>query len=131
MSKQIQCVGMRVDAYILNTSVVADTYFLAPSEKPAYERLLPGCSYLRHDVIPSVGLETSSPWQQNSRIADVESGNVINSRLGIYLHWCVPKVFRSGEAHAGKPQQSTTDLPTDGQTSGAVEVSCHTRFSFY
>ncbi|KAF5539409.1 hypothetical protein FMEXI_8898 [Fusarium mexicanum] len=124
MSRPIECVGMKLDAYILNTSVVADTYFLAPTNKPVYEGLLPGRFNLRHDVIPAVDLNTAYPSSQNSRISDLQSGEVIESRLGVYLHWCVPKPFRSGRAHAGgsqKPATSKEDSNSQYPNSGEVE----------
>ncbi|RSL82214.1 hypothetical protein CEP51_005302 [Fusarium floridanum] len=121
MSRPIQCVGMKVDAYVLNQYVVADTYFLVPSSKPEYGRLLPGRFNLRHDCIPCADLDNAYPWQQNSRIADVETGELLQSRLGVYLHWCVPKTLRSGQADAGGPQQVADGSTTERQGSGVVE----------
>ncbi len=114
---------MKVDAYILNPSVIAETYFVAPNTRPSYDSLLPGPRNLRHDFVPPVDLRNAFPWQHNSRIADPLSRKVIESRLGIYLHWCVPKIFRTGKADAGGPASSPDGLTRERPGSETVEVS--------
>ncbi|KAK7419841.1 hypothetical protein QQZ08_010675 [Neonectria magnoliae] len=121
MSRPVECIGMKVDAYILNTSVVGDTFFLAPTSQPQYGSLLPGQFNLRHDVEAPLDVRNASPWQQNSRIADIASKQVRKSRLGIYLHWCVPKVFRAGRTDAGGVQRSEDGSTSERQGSGTIE----------
>lgn len=101
MSRPITYIHIKVDAYILNTSVVGDTFFLANVSQPSYGNLSPNRFNLRHDVEEPVDVRNASPWQINPRIADVVTGEVNKSRLGIYLHWCLPKTFRSGESEDG------------------------------
>ncbi|RKL51238.1 hypothetical protein BFJ72_g691 [Fusarium proliferatum] len=98
MSRSVKCIGMKVHAYILNTSVVGDEFLLAPVHPPRYESLLPGEFDSRPDVEDPVELSNASPWSVNPRIADIETGQVLKSKLGVYLHWCLPKQFRVGTA---------------------------------
>ncbi|KAI1112090.1 hypothetical protein F5Y14DRAFT_442836 [Nemania sp. NC0429] len=121
MARPVECIGMKVDAYVLNPSVVAETYFVAPTTRPSYDSLLPGPCNLRHDVVPPVDVRNAFPWQHNSRIADLLSGQVIKSRLGVYLHWCVPKLFRSGKADASEPSASPDGLTSEYPASETVE----------
>ncbi|KAI6753873.1 hypothetical protein HG530_013049 [Fusarium avenaceum] len=106
MSRPITYIHTKVDAYILNTSVVGDSFFLANVSQPSYENLSPNRFNLRHDVEEPVDVRNASPWQINPRIADVITGEVNKSRLGIYLHWCLPKTFRSGESEGGTVKYS-------------------------
>ena len=109
MSSNVDFVGMKVDAFVLNTSVISDQYFVAPFNRPNHQSLLPGRSNLRHDFVPPVDIRDAYPWQRNPRIANVVTGEVLRSRLGIYLHWCVPKVFRTGRAATAGPD----DVPSN------------------
>ncbi|KAH6953576.1 hypothetical protein DER45DRAFT_635125 [Fusarium avenaceum] len=106
MSRPVTYIQTKVDAYILNTSVVGDSFFLANVSQPSYENLLPNRFNLRHDIGESVDVQNASPWQINPRIADVVTGEVNKSKLGIYLHWCLPKTFRSGESEGGTVKYS-------------------------
>ncbi|TVY75397.1 hypothetical protein Focb16_v005292 [Fusarium oxysporum f. sp. cubense] len=105
MPRPINCIGMKVDAYILNTSVVGDSFFLAPVHPPRYESLWSGEFDSRPDVEDPIDLNTASPWKMNPRIADLGTGEVTKSKLGVYLHWCLPKTFRLGKADADSPQE--------------------------
>jgi hypothetical protein len=106
---------MKVDAYILNTSVVGDSFFLAPVHPPRYESLSSGEFDSRPDVEDPIDLNNASPWRINPRIADIGTGEVIKSKLGVYLHWCLPKTFRLGKADADSPQEL--------EATGPVQVS--------
>jgi hypothetical protein len=122
MARPVQCIGMKVDAFVLNPSVVAETYFVAPNTRPSYDSLLPGPRNLRHDIVPPVDVRNAFPWQHNSRIADPLSGEVLRPRLGIYLHWCIPKLFRSGTADAGGPSSSPDGVASERPGSETVQV---------
>ncbi|KAM0083817.1 hypothetical protein ACKRZS_004023 [Fusarium odoratissimum] len=111
MSRSVKCIGMKVDAYILNTSVVGDSFFLAPVHPPRYESLSSGEFDSRPDVEDPIDLNNASPWSVNSRIANIETRQVLKSKLGIYLHWCLPKQFRLGTAHADGLQSLDSTKP--------------------
>ncbi|EMT67783.1 hypothetical protein FOC4_g10005892 [Fusarium odoratissimum] len=115
MSRPIKCIGMKVDAYILNTSVVGRDFFLAPVTQPSYEKLLPGQLNLRPDVTDHIDLRNASQWQVNQRIANLETGELDKRKIGIYVHWCLPKPFRVGKADA--------DRSGDSVEAGSIEVS--------
>ncbi|KAI1011925.1 hypothetical protein LB503_004828 [Fusarium chuoi] len=113
MSQSVKCIGMKVDAYILNTSVVGDSFFLAPVDPPRYESLSSGQFDSRPDVEDPIDLSNVSPWRVNPRIADIETGQVLKSKLGVYLHWCLPKQFRLGTAHTDGPQSLNSTGPVE------------------
>jgi hypothetical protein len=106
---------MKVDAYILNNSVVGDSFFLAPVNPPRYESLSSGDFDSRPDVEDPIDLSNASPWSVNPRIANIETGQVLKSKLGVYLHWCLPKQFRLGIADA--------DVNQSLDSTGPVQVS--------
>ncbi|KAF4443536.1 hypothetical protein FACUT_1273 [Fusarium acutatum] len=113
MSQSIKCIGMKVDAYILNTSVVGDSFFLAPVHPPRYESLSPSQFDSRPDVEGPIDLSNVSPWSVNPRIANIETGQVLKSKLGIYLHWCLPKQFRLGIADVDGHQSLNSTGPVE------------------
>lgn len=122
----LEYIGMKVDAFILNEAVISNTYFVAPSSRPDYSKLLSGPTRLDHDVVPDVDLRNAYPWQKNSRIADLASnGEVRPSRRGVYLHWVVPKPFRHGASvygPGGKPQQTTPGGDGGPPSASHIEV---------
>ncbi|EWG54188.1 hypothetical protein FVEG_17276 [Fusarium verticillioides 7600] len=111
MSRSINCIGMKVDAYILNNSVVGDSFFLAPVHPPRYESLSSGDFHSRPDVEDPIDLSNASPWSVNPRIANIGTGQVLKSKLGVYLHWCLPKQFRLGTADADVNQSLDSTGP--------------------
>ncbi|OOQ81926.1 hypothetical protein PEBR_40975 [Penicillium brasilianum] len=88
----------QVNAFVLNEPVCAGKYArIAPFSLPDYGTLGPG-TRLEHDVIPHLDLRTAAPASINSRLADLVSGTPRRDRMGIYLHWTVPKPFRASVA---------------------------------
>jgi hypothetical protein len=106
-------VSMKVDAFVLNAEIFKDNYYVTPLNRPDYSALKPGRTTLKHDFIPPVVLETVNSKEKHPRIVD-PSGNK-TGRLGVYLHWVVPKVFRVGKA----------TVPSEGQSvsSGSAEAT--------
>ncbi|KAJ5682774.1 hypothetical protein N7462_005939 [Penicillium macrosclerotiorum] len=107
------CIPLQVDAFVLNEPVCAGEYArIAPFSLPEYGALGPGAR-LEHDVIPHLDLHAAAPASINSRLADLASGTPRRDRLGVYLHWTVPRPFRASvtssipgtDQHNGKREQ--------------------------
>lgn len=109
---------MKLDAFILNKHIFTPDYFIAPLAIPDHSTFLPGV-WSAPDAVPHVDVDAAYPWWKNPRIADItqvadptppiplaEGGSDVDDRygadprlkegrLGVYLHWCLPKRFRS------------------------------------
>lgn len=114
----VDCWSMFMDAFVLNQHIFNDKHFIAPLNRPDNSSFLPG-PFSAPDAIPFVDIDGADPWYRNSRIADItkapkargDFSNLLRTeRLGIYLHWTLPKEFRTSDASAQKP--------------GDIDVSC-------
>lgn len=96
----VVCVPLTVDAFVLNELLFdkARKSKICPLNLPDYTALGFG-SQLRADIQPNVDVHDASPASINTRIADVGgTGAIRKDRVGIYLHWVIPKAFRSSIA---------------------------------
>lgn len=85
-------------------------------------------NFQQHDVLPPVDLHTSRPASVNPRISQAYSADlnpvvikdpkpdfaksgdaVIQSRLGVYLHWSLPRGYRTGSSGADGAQRTDPD----------------------
>jgi hypothetical protein len=97
---------MFLDAFVLNQHIFNDSHFIAPLSRPDHSSFLPG-AFSKSDAIPFVDTDGAYPWHRNSRIADITRAPktrgkyddlLRKERLGVYLHWTLPKQFRSSGA---------------------------------
>jgi hypothetical protein len=91
---------MTLHAFVLNETLCDSERKakIGPLNLPDYSGLGRG-SLLKADVVPPVDLHAASPASINTRISDVAgTGAVRTDRLGVYLHWILPKAFRAGMA---------------------------------
>jgi hypothetical protein len=96
------CIPLKVDAFVLNDAVCnSGKAFVAPFSLPDYSSLEPG-TRLQHDAIPHLDLRAAFPASINSRLTDIDSGKARIDRLGVYLHWTVPRTFRTGMTATSK-----------------------------
>ncbi|EPS39913.1 hypothetical protein H072_6329 [Dactylellina haptotyla CBS 200.50] len=96
----VVCVPLSVDAFVLNPALFASNRKskICPLNLPDYTGLRYG-SLLKADVIPPVHLHAASPVEVNTRITDVSgTGKPRADRMGVYLHWVLPRGFRTGIA---------------------------------
>ncbi|KAI0126359.1 hypothetical protein BJ170DRAFT_403141 [Xylariales sp. AK1849] len=113
----VDCYSMFLDAFILNQHIFNDKHFIAPLNRPDHSTFLPG-AFSHPDAIPFVDIDGAHPWYKNSRIADVTGtpksrdnyDNLLREgRLGVYLHWTLPKEFRSSDASADAQVEGKVD----------------------
>ncbi|OJJ42078.1 hypothetical protein ASPZODRAFT_20804 [Penicilliopsis zonata CBS 506.65] len=89
-------IPLQVDAFQLNESLInTGKAFIAPFSLPDYSSLEPGAR-LQHDAIPHLDLRAAVPSSINARLSDLDTGVARQDRLGVYLHWTIPKPFRAG-----------------------------------
>lgn len=57
---------------------------------------------MQHDLVDHVDFHLTAPANLNSRLTDLGSDppELKRNRLGVYLHWTLPRCYRSGTASA-------------------------------
>ncbi|KAH8654011.1 hypothetical protein BGZ60DRAFT_496363 [Tricladium varicosporioides] len=136
------CIPINLDAFILNKPVVDTTgnnVLIAPITQPDYVGLRLDNSVIQHDVLPPVDLHSSRPASVNPRISQAYStrldpvvikdpkpdfgsseNSIIQSRLGVYLHWSLPRGYRTGSSAADGAQRADPNDPDQMQKSAAA-----------
>ena len=71
---------------------------IAPLSQPNYTFLRLDSALIEPDVVPYHDLHNASPAGSNPRLTDLATGNPRVERQGVYLHWMLPKCYRSGSA---------------------------------
>ena len=114
------CVPMKLDAFVLNTSVCDgenSSAKIAPITQPNYTFLrlhdsliqvllsIPSLNRIRQltissksDVLPHLDIHNTHGDKFNSRITNLENGKTYLHRQGVYLHWMLPRIYRAGAA---------------------------------
>jgi hypothetical protein len=118
-SEETQCVllPMKLDAFIFNKATcsgAADEAKIAPITQPNYTFLRLDSDLIENDVLDHVYLGHSSPAADNSRYTNLATGKPWPRRQGVYLHWMLPRAYRSGKQSVDSPDAATgyPDTPT-------------------
>jgi hypothetical protein len=69
-------------------------------------------NYIQPDVLPHIDLHGAASVDSNDRITDLGSGELREHRIGVYLHWIIPRVYRTGTAATG---YNSYGAPSDPQ----------------
>lgn len=105
---------LKVHAFIFNRAVCNADYDpnipaasknkakIAPITQPNYSFLRVDKQYLQSDILNEVDLHNAWPAEYNSRFFDISLQSERKNRQGVYIHWTLPRVYRSGTA-ATKP----------------------------
>ena len=98
---------VQLHAFVLNAAACdAGLSYIASIVQPDYGALRPGKS-LKHDILPHVHLQGCEISKTNPRIKYLSSTPPPGvSREGIYLHWTLPPLFRTGTAKTKATEQS-------------------------
>ncbi|KAK3320291.1 hypothetical protein B0T19DRAFT_493319 [Cercophora scortea] len=75
---------------------------IAPIVQPNYTFLRLDDDYIQADILNHVDLHHSWPSTFNSRFTDLGDFSARERRQGVYLHWTIPRMYRSAVAAAGK-----------------------------
>ena len=98
---EIVCAPMKLDAFRLNESSCGYPSRLARLSQPDYTNFRLGGDRQRtkHDVLQAVDLHCTGPDADarfNDRVTDLATCKVLRHRLGIYIHWILPRFYRTG-----------------------------------
>ncbi|KAL7974917.1 hypothetical protein HDV63DRAFT_364666 [Trichoderma sp. SZMC 28014] len=107
-------IPIKLDAFVLNDPVCAGGDLkakIAPITQPNYTFLRLDNSYLQPDITYNVDLHSVSGARNNSRITDLGTGEPRENRRGVYLHWTIPRIYRSGMADAEEDNAVKDGLP--------------------
>ncbi|KAK4184917.1 hypothetical protein QBC35DRAFT_454779 [Podospora australis] len=83
--KQAVLIPMKLDAFVFNEDVCSGA-----GEEPG-----------KPDILNPVDLYNTSPALLNSRFTNLATNERRYHRIGVYLHWTLPRLFRSGVVAAG------------------------------
>ncbi|KAJ4294659.1 hypothetical protein N0V88_004888 [Collariella sp. IMI 366227] len=101
-------IPIKLDAFVFNKSVCNGNpgdetnppdAKIAPITQPNYTFLRLDDSLIQNDILDHVDLHNAVPWNNNPRLVNLgQDGAVRSQRLGVYLHWIIPRFYRSGIA---------------------------------
>lgn len=124
-------VPLKLDAFVLNAKVCSGEpkdAKIAPITQPNYTFLRIDGFVAQNDVLNHVDLHRTSPADVNSRFSDIGSIPVNEpgkprhppraDRVGVYLHWMIPRAYRSGIA-SSMPLPQPTPLSSSEGGAGA------------
>ncbi|KAI9689317.1 MAG: hypothetical protein M1822_009967 [Bathelium mastoideum] len=109
-------IPVKLDAFVLNEDVCnggKNDSKICPIQQPNYTWLRIQNFVLQNDVLAPVDIHNASPAFKNSRVYDLGSGTPMENRLGVYLHWMIPRPYRSGVAPdtPGVKKKNANDPP--------------------
>ncbi|KAK6509003.1 hypothetical protein TWF481_003769 [Arthrobotrys musiformis] len=118
-------VPLKLDAFVLNAAVCGGNLDenghppapanppdakIAPITQPNYTFLRLSEQLLQNDVLNQSDLHFTQPSEWNARFSDVGTKEPLG-REGVYIHWLIPRNYRTGTTVSDKPSPSpATDL---------------------
>ena len=101
---------MKVDAFRLNAAASNAPSRLAPIIQPDYTHLRLD-ETLRYDVQDDTDLHNTARGPAFSdRVTNLATGELKRNRLGIYLHWLLPRFYRTGLAVTQSSEEEAPEL---------------------
>ena len=94
---------MKVDAFVFNGAICSGgpaEARIAPITQPNFLRL--ASDLVQNPMLDHAYLSYATPATNNSRYTDPEISGVWPRRRGVYLHWMLPRTYRSG-TQSGPP----------------------------
>lgn len=94
-------VPLKLDAFVFNPSVCdggPTDAKIAPITQPNYTFLRLDNFVVQNDVLGHVDLHHTTPSEFNSRLTDLGTHETRTRRVGVYLHWMIPRTYRAGTA---------------------------------
>ncbi|KAF3909804.1 hypothetical protein ABW21_db0201644 [Orbilia brochopaga] len=125
MADQNVLIPVKLDAFVFNEPVCNsgnDKAKIAPITQPNYSFLRLGKGYLQSDIMHYADLHNAWPANRNSRFTDLGTGQAFRKRQGVYLHWTMPLVYRSGFTET-KPKPSAASGKLAGVTSADKDAT--------
>ncbi|KAH6708473.1 hypothetical protein EV126DRAFT_456901 [Verticillium dahliae] len=100
---------------------------IAPITQPNYTFLRLDRDVIQPDIQNPVDLNNSWPSGFNSRFTDLGSDTTRKHRVGVYLHWTMPRLYRSGIAAAGPEVAKGADF-RDARAARGLDDLKHRRW---
>ncbi|RPA73818.1 hypothetical protein BJ508DRAFT_418898 [Ascobolus immersus RN42] len=120
---------VQVEAFCLNPEVCGKAgdrgARIAPITQPNYTFLRLDNQTLQSDVLPHVDMHNTAPAGVNIRMTDLgaEPPQPRRNRQGVYVHWILPRTYRTGMASMDSaPAVAAGDPPQDGPTEGSAST---------
>ncbi|OCT52853.1 hypothetical protein CLCR_09438 [Cladophialophora carrionii] len=107
-------IPVKLDAFVFNDQVCAGgpgKAKIAPITQPNYTFLRLDTAYLQSDIMYDVDIHNATGADSNARITDLASGKRRANRRGVYLHWTLPRIYRSGTATTNNGDKASQSLP--------------------
>jgi hypothetical protein len=90
-------VPVALQALVIGQDFPQTKYRIVPLIQPNYNALCTDGGLVKHDLMDQINLShLRLKAEYNSRFVDLTSGQAIGERLGVYLSWCLPRVYRTG-----------------------------------
>ncbi|KAK3329195.1 hypothetical protein B0H66DRAFT_579087 [Apodospora peruviana] len=105
------CIPIHLDAFALSPDCADGISKLAPYTQPNYVALRLDSHLIQNDVLDHVDFHLAASAATNPRLSDVgsEKHPLKLSRLGIHLHWTIPRFYRTATAAAQQSNRPTED----------------------
>lgn len=106
------CIPMHLDAFALSPACCDGESRIAPYTQPNYTALRLDNHLIQHDVLDHVDFHNTSPASKNPRLADLgvkPPNNLKSNRMGVHLHWSLPRFYRTGSASSTSSQAGSAD----------------------
>lgn len=101
-------IPLKLDAFVLNEKLsepdqnnpdaIVKEAKISPIVQPNYTFLQLEHQLLQHDILDHIDLHNAFPATSNSRLYDLGKGKPRENRMGVYLHWVMPRFYRTGTA---------------------------------
>jgi hypothetical protein len=117
---------MALQAFSVGEDFADTNYRVAPLIQPDYAALRhTENGRVKHDLLEQINIsETRLQAKHNSRFVDLATGQPLKERVGIYLSWTLPRMYRSGivatESAAADHRDEKVRAGYDADSSGAV-----------
>ncbi|KAF8469771.1 hypothetical protein BDZ91DRAFT_808971 [Kalaharituber pfeilii] len=128
---KILAIPVKLDVFVFNAAVCGgagttvdgnkDKAKICPITQPNYTFLRFERSMVQNDILNFTDLHKTSPAPYNSRFTDIGSQKPHYNRRGVYLHWIVPKPYRSGTTISKESQQGVKREQAGGDPQSAPE----------
>lgn len=112
-AEDVVCLPIKLDAYTLD-STACGTFpkaTLAPLAQPNFTWLRLDSALMEADCLPYHDLHNASPASSNPRVTNLSDNSARQARQGVYLHWMLPRIYRSGKAKDTPDAQQATQAP--------------------
>lgn len=111
-------------AFALTPSCCDGLSKIAPITRPDYIGLRLDESLIQHDVLDHADFHLTSPATKNLRLTDLGTSppELRQNRLGVYLHWSLPRLYRAATQYADSSKVGPKDPPLDENSDRAQPV---------